>query len=93
VPALYLAQPFTGNIAAIGFGVLSEAQMLEPIVTVASPQAERMPSTAISQTALPQIPEEASQVMRSARSAPAVTVPRTISIHSQEPPRAKFRSA
>ena len=29
VPAVYLAQPFTGVITPIGFGVLSEAQLLE----------------------------------------------------------------
>jgi conjugal transfer pilus assembly protein TraF len=29
VPAVYLAQPFTGRITPIGFGVLSESQLLE----------------------------------------------------------------
>jgi conjugal transfer pilus assembly protein TraF len=53
VPALYLAQPFTGNIAPIGFGVLSEAQLLERISTVASPQEQSMSLPAIGQTALP----------------------------------------
>jgi len=36
VPAMYLAQPFTGRISPIGFGVLSEAQLLERITIVAS---------------------------------------------------------
>jgi len=36
VPAVYLAQPFTGKISPIGFGVLSETQLLERITIVAS---------------------------------------------------------
>lgn len=36
VPAVYLAQPFTGQITPIGFGVLSEAQLLERIVIVSA---------------------------------------------------------
>ena len=40
VPAVYLAEPFTGKITPIGFGVLSESQLLERIATVASPGAE-----------------------------------------------------
>lgn len=35
VPAIYLAQPFTGKITPIGFGVLSEAQLVERISMVA----------------------------------------------------------
>lgn len=42
VPAVFLAQPFTGKITPIGFGVLSEAQLLERIALVATPQAEAM---------------------------------------------------
>lgn len=42
VPALYLAEPFTGKITPLGFGVLSEAQLLERIGTVASPGADTM---------------------------------------------------
>jgi conjugal transfer pilus assembly protein TraF len=42
VPAVFLAQPFTGKIIPIGFGVLSEAQLLERIALVATPQAEAM---------------------------------------------------
>ena len=37
VPAVYLAQPFTGKITPIGFGVLSEAQLVERIAIVAAP--------------------------------------------------------
>jgi conjugal transfer pilus assembly protein TraF len=40
VPAVYLAQPFTGKITPIGFGVLSEAQLLERIAIVSAPAAE-----------------------------------------------------
>lgn len=40
VPAVYLAQPFTGKIAPIGFGVLSEAQLVERIALVAAIRSE-----------------------------------------------------
>jgi len=40
VPAVYLAQPFTGMITPIGFGVLSEAQLLERIAIVSAPVAQ-----------------------------------------------------
>lgn len=36
VPAVYLAQPFTGRISPIGFGILSESQLLERITQVAA---------------------------------------------------------
>ena len=39
VPAVYLAQPFTGVITPIGFGVLSEAQLLERIAIVGATPA------------------------------------------------------
>jgi conjugal transfer pilus assembly protein TraF len=42
VPAVYLAQPFTGKITPIGFGVLSEAQLLERITAVTAPGYEAM---------------------------------------------------
>lgn len=42
VPAVFLAQPFTGKIAPIGFGVLSESQLLERIATVANPSSESL---------------------------------------------------
>lgn len=46
VPAVYLAQPFTGKITPIGFGVLSEAQLLERIATVSAPGYDALvPST------------------------------------------------
>lgn len=46
VPAVFLAQPFSGKITPIGFGVLSEAELLERIATVSAPSAEVMlPST------------------------------------------------
>jgi conjugal transfer pilus assembly protein TraF len=40
VPAVYLAQPFSGVITPIGFGVLSEAQLVERIATVAAVPAQ-----------------------------------------------------
>ena len=40
MPAVYLAQPFTGKITPIGFGVLSEAQLVERIAIVAAAPAE-----------------------------------------------------
>lgn len=46
VPALFLAQPFTGKITPIGFGVLSESQLLERISMVSTPSTEALvPST------------------------------------------------
>lgn len=49
VPAVFLAQPFTGKITPIGFGVLSEAQLLERIALVSTPQADAMLPGASSQ--------------------------------------------
>ena len=46
VPAVYLAQPFTGRIMPIGFGVLSESQLLERIAIVSAPTSEPGPSNA-----------------------------------------------
>lgn len=45
VPALFLAQPFTGTLTPIGFGVLSEAQLLERIAQAAAgpPRAPSWP--------------------------------------------------
>ena len=54
VPAVFLAQPFTGTITPIGFGVLSESQMLERIAIVTSPRAEALSPGAIQSLALPQ---------------------------------------
>jgi conjugal transfer pilus assembly protein TraF len=53
VPAVFLAQPFTGKISPIGFGVLSESQLLERIATVSAPQAEAMLPTTTQGLALP----------------------------------------
>jgi len=53
VPAVYLAQPFTGKITPIGFGVLSEAQLLERITTVSAPGYEAMLPSAVRQIARP----------------------------------------
>lgn len=49
VPAVYLAQPFTGKITPIGFGVLSEAQLLERITAVSAPGYEAMVPSAVRQ--------------------------------------------
>jgi conjugal transfer pilus assembly protein TraF len=40
VPAVFLAEPFSGKITPIGFGVLSESQLVERIATVTAPGAE-----------------------------------------------------
>lgn len=53
VPAVFLAQPYTGKITPIGFGVLSESQLLERIAIVSSPQAEAMLPSATQHLALP----------------------------------------
>jgi conjugal transfer pilus assembly protein TraF len=46
VPAVFLADPFTGVISPLGFGVLSETQLLERIATVSSPgAADEVPSS------------------------------------------------
>ncbi|MDF3833064.1 conjugal transfer protein TraF [Cupriavidus basilensis] len=49
VPAVFLAQPFTGKITPIGFGVLSESQLLERITLVASPESSAMVPSATKQ--------------------------------------------
>jgi conjugal transfer pilus assembly protein TraF len=54
VPAVFLAQPFTGKITPIGFGVLSESQLLERIAAVSGPQAEAMLPGTTQRLALPQ---------------------------------------
>ncbi|MGB5858697.1 MAG: conjugal transfer protein TraF, partial [Pseudomonas aeruginosa] len=53
VPALFLAQPASGNITPIGFGVLSESQLLERIAIVTSPQSQAMLPGATRRLALP----------------------------------------
>ena len=52
VPALYLAEPFTGKITPIGFGVLSESQLIERIATVAAPSAEALAPSATRRVSL-----------------------------------------
>lgn len=42
VPAVFLAQPYSGHITPIGFGVLSESELLERIATLTDPDSERM---------------------------------------------------
>lgn len=42
VPAVFLAQPFTGQITPVGFGVLSESQLLERIATISAPSTDAM---------------------------------------------------
>ncbi len=49
VPAVYLAQPFTAVITPIGFGVLSEAQLLERIAIVGAAPTVGAPSLTNSQ--------------------------------------------
>lgn len=47
VPATFLAHPRSGKIVPIGFGVLSEGQLVERIVTVTNPASEALvPSVA-----------------------------------------------
>ena len=53
VPAVYLAQPFTGKITPIGFGVLSEAQLVERIAIVAAAPAEPATPLLARQSGLP----------------------------------------
>ncbi len=53
VPAIYLAQPFTGRIVPIGFGVLSESQLLERISATAAPAFEAMVPSAVRQLGMP----------------------------------------
>lgn len=53
VPAVYLAQPFTGKITPIGFGVLSEAQLLERIAAVTAPGYDAMLPSSSRQLGLP----------------------------------------
>jgi conjugal transfer pilus assembly protein TraF len=53
VPAVYLAQPFSGRIVPIGFGVLSESQMLERISAAAAPAFEAMVPSAVRQLGVP----------------------------------------
>ena len=40
VPAVFLANPFSGQISPVGFGILSESQLLERIQAVSQPGAD-----------------------------------------------------
>jgi conjugal transfer pilus assembly protein TraF len=51
VPALFLAQPFVGKITALGFGVLSDGELLERIATVTAPGADGSLPIATARTA------------------------------------------
>ena len=53
VPAVFLAQPFSGQITPIGYGILSEAQLLERIAIVSSPEGVAMLPSATRRLALP----------------------------------------
>lgn len=53
VPAVFLAQPASGTITPIGFGVLSESQLLERITIVTSPQSQALLPGAVRQLVLP----------------------------------------
>ncbi|MGZ5232713.1 MAG: conjugal transfer protein TraF [Burkholderiales bacterium] len=52
VPAVFLAQPYTGMITPIGFGVLSESQLLERISIVSTRSSELSVSTPNKRVAL-----------------------------------------
>jgi len=52
VPAVFLAEPFAGKITPIGFGVLSESQLLERITTVTAPGAEALAPSATRRVSL-----------------------------------------
>jgi conjugal transfer pilus assembly protein TraF len=52
VPAVFLAEPFTGKITPIGFGVLSESQLIERIATVTAPGADAMVPSVTRQVSL-----------------------------------------
>ena len=53
VPAVYLAQPFSGVITPIGFGVLSEAQLVERIAIVSAAPAQTSNPIVARQAAAP----------------------------------------
>jgi len=53
VPAVFLAQPFTGTIVPLGFGVLSEGQLLERIAAATAPDAQTLLPGASRNLALP----------------------------------------
>ena len=58
VPAVYLAQPFTGKITPIGFGVLSEAQLVERIAIVSASTTDAASQAGDRQAALQSFVQE-----------------------------------
>ncbi|MBK6789069.1 MAG: conjugal transfer protein TraF [Betaproteobacteria bacterium] len=52
VPAVFLAEPFAGKITPIGFGVLSESQLIERIATVTAPGADALVPSVTRQVSL-----------------------------------------
>lgn len=57
VPAVFLAQPYTGQITPVGFGLLSEAQLLERLAIAARPATDaRPPEFALSPAHTPEAP-------------------------------------
>lgn len=52
VPAVFLAAPFTGMITPIGFGMLSESQLIERIATVTAPGADALVPSVTRQVSL-----------------------------------------
>jgi conjugal transfer pilus assembly protein TraF len=52
VPAVFLAEPFSGKISPLGYGVLSESQLLERIATVAAPASAQMAPSTVRQVSL-----------------------------------------
>jgi conjugal transfer pilus assembly protein TraF len=62
VPAVYLAQPFTGTITPIGFGVLSESQLLERIAAVTASGYRQMVPSAVQELGRPSPEGRASSV-------------------------------
>lgn len=53
VPAVFLAEPFSGKITPIGYGVLSEAQLLERIAKVTAPSAVALTPSITRRVSLP----------------------------------------
>lgn len=52
VPATFVAEPFTGNITTIGFGVMSESELVERITTVTAPGASTLTPSVTRKVAL-----------------------------------------
>ena len=52
VPALFIAQPFAGKITALGYGVLSDGDLLERIAAVTAPGAEAIVPSATERASL-----------------------------------------